>query len=425
MTMNVLSHVRVLDFGRYIAGPYCAALLADLGAEVIRIERPGANDDRYVMPVTSEGEGALHIQVNRNKKSLALKLGSPESREIVERLIASADVVVANLPPAARARLGLDYETVSRIKPDIVLCTVSAFGTQGEDANTIGFDGTGQALSGAMYLTGLEKQPFRSAVSYIDYSTAIASAFGTLAALMRRDRTGKGEHVETSLLNTALTMTNTMLIEEASGARSRKPTGNRTPIAAPSDVFPTADGRILVQVIGNEMFERWIKLVGADELRGDPRFRDDMRRGDNGEFLSRRMAEWTSQRSTEHCLDLLKAARLPGCKVLSPGESLTHPQVTNGGFLDWVSYPGLEADVPIAGALFTLAGDRAGKPGPSPQLGADTVSLLASIGYTPDQIDRLIGAGTVATARASGSDPASAGGSSAHGTAASNSDNDA
>ena len=120
MTMDVLSHVRVLDFGRYIAGPYCAALLADLGAEVIRIERPGANDDRYVMPVTSEGEGALHIQVNRNKRSLALELGSPEAREIVERLIASADVVVANMPPAARAKLGLDYETVSRIKPGIL-----------------------------------------------------------------------------------------------------------------------------------------------------------------------------------------------------------------------------------------------------------------------------------------------------------------
>lgn len=398
MTMDVLSHVRVLDFGRYIAGPYCAALLADLGAEVIRIERPGANDDRYVMPVTSEGEGALHIQVNRNKKSLALDLGAPDAREIVERLIASADVVVANLPPAARARLGLDYETVSRIKPDIVLCTVSAFGTRGSDANTIGFDGTGQALSGAMYLTGVEGQPFRSAVSYVDYGTAVASALGTLAALMRRDRTGKGEHVETSLLNTALTMTNTMLIEEASGARSRKPTGNRTPIAAPSDIFPTADGWILVQVIGNDMFERWIRLVGADELRGDPRFIDDMRRGDNGEFLSARTAEWSRQHSTERCLELLKQARVPGCKVLSPGEALRHPQVANGGLLDWISYPGLGGEVPIAGPLFTLVGDPASKPKPSPALGADTEALLESIGYSRDEIERLAGAGVVAVA---------------------------
>lgn len=400
MTMDVLSHVRVLDFGRYIAGPYCAALLADLGAEVIRIERPGANDDRYVMPVSSEGEGALHIQVNRNKKSLALDLGAPDAREIVERLIASADVVVANLPPAARAKLGLDYETVSRIKPDIVLCTVSAFGTRGADADTIGFDGTGQALSGAMYLTGVEGQPFRSAVSYVDYSTAIASALGTLAALMRRDRTGKGEHVETSLLNTALTMTNTMLIEEASGARSRKPTGNRTPIAAPSDIFPTADGWILVQVIGNEMFERWIRLVGADDLRGDPRFTDDMRRGDNGEFLSGRTAEWSRQHSTECCLDLLKAARVPGCKVLSPAEALRHPQVANGGLLDWISYPGLGGDVPIAGSLFTLAGAPAFKPAPAPGLGADTEALLGSIGYSRDQIEQLTEAGVVAVSRA-------------------------
>lgn len=400
--MDVLSHVRVLDFGRYIAGPYCAALLADLGAEVIRIERPGANDDRYVMPVTSEGEGALHIQVNRNKKSLALDLGTPDSREILERLIASADVIVANLPPAARAKLGLDYETVSRIKPDIILCTVSAFGTRGADANAIGFDGTGQALSGAMYLTGVEGQPYRSAVSYVDYSTAIASALGTLAALMRRDRTGKGEHVETSLLNTALTMTNTMLIEEASGARSRKPTGNRTPIAAPSDIFPTVDGWILVQVIGNEMFERWIRLVGADDLRGDPRFVDDMRRGDNGEFLSKRTAEWSRQYSTERCLELLKEARVPGCKVLSPGEALRHPQVANGGLLDWISYPGLGGDAPIVGPLFTLAGNQASTPAPSPGLGADTQALLESIGYSRDQIERLTGAGVVMVAEGAG-----------------------
>ena len=400
--MDVLSHVRVLDFGRYIAGPYCAALLADLGAEVIRIERPGANDDRYVMPVTSEGEGALHIQVNRNKKSLALDLGTPDSREILERLIASADVIVANLPPAARAKLGLDYETVSRIKPDIILCTVSAFGTRGADANAIGFDGTGQALSGAMYLTGVEGQPYRSAVSYVDYSTAIASALGTLAALMRRDRTGKGEHVETSLLNTALTMTNTMLIEEASGARSRKPTGNRTPIAAPSDIFPTVDGWILVQVIGNEMFERWIRLVGADDLRGDPRFVDDMRRGDNGEFLSKRTAEWSRQYSTERCLELLKEARVPGCKVLSPGEALRHPQVANGGLLDWISYPGLGGDAPIVGPLFTLAGNQASTPAPSPSLGADTEALLESIGYSRDQIERLTGAGVVMVAEGAG-----------------------
>jgi crotonobetainyl-CoA:carnitine CoA-transferase CaiB-like acyl-CoA transferase len=398
MTMGVLSHVRVLDFGRYIAGPYCAAVLADLGAEVIRIERPGGNDDRYVMPVTPEGEGALHIQVNRNKKSLALDLSAPEARGIVERLIASADVIVANLPPLARAKLGLDYETVSRIRPDIILCTVSAFGTRGADANTIGFDGTGQALSGAMYLTGVEGQPYRSAVSYVDYSTAMASALGVLAALMRRDRTGKGEHVETSLLNTALTMTNTMLIEEATGARSRKPTGNRTPIAAPSDVFRTADGWILVQVIGQEMFERWIRLVGAEELRGDPRFADDMSRGDHGEFLSRRTEEWTRQYTTERCLELLKEARVPGCRVLSPKESLQHPQVAQSGLLDWIQFPGLEGEVPLLGSLFTFAGQSAGKPAASPRLGADTRHLLESIGYTPDRIETMMGAGIVAVA---------------------------
>lgn len=406
MTGGVLSHVRVLDFGRYIAGPYCAALLADLGAEVIRIEKPGANDDRYVMPVTSEGEGALHIQVNRNKKSLALDLSAEGSREIIRRLIETSDVVIANLPPAARAKLGLDYETLSSIKPDIILSTVSAFGTKGSDANTIGFDGTGQALSGAMYLTGVEGQPYRSAVSYVDYGTAMALAMGTLAALMRKGQSGKGEHVEASLLNTALTTTNTMLIEEATGVRSRKPVGNRTPIAAPSDTFPTADGWILVQVIGQVMFERWIDLVGADDLRGDPRFADDMARGDHGELLSERMSAWTRQYSTDECLEKLKAARVPGCKVLSPGEALQHRQVVDGGFLEWISYPGLEQNVPLASSLFSLASEPAQAPAPAPRLGADTGALLASLGYSPDQIDRMTESGLVAGPRNSASEPA-------------------
>lgn len=396
MMQGVLSGLRVLDFGRYIAGPYCAALLADLGAEVIRIERPGGNDDRFVMPVTDTGEGALYIQMNRNKKSLALDIGAPDAREVVQRLVRSADVIVVNLPPKARARLGLDYETVSALKPDIVLTTITAYGTRGPDADSIGFDGTGQALSGGIYLTGVEGQPFRSAISYVDYGTAIASAFGTLAALMRRMQTGKGEHVETSLLNTALTMTNPMLIEEACGARSRKPTGNRTPIAAPSDIFRTRDGWLLAQVIGQDMFERWIGLVGADDLRGDPRFADDISRGENGALLSERMNAWTAQYTTEECLERLRQARVPGCRILSPGEALSHPQNVEGKFFDWISYPGLDDRVPLLGALFRFAGNRNVPPRPAPQLGAETRPLLEELGYSATQVETMVRASLVA-----------------------------
>lgn len=398
MAGGILSGLRVLDFGRYIAGPYCAALLADLGAEVIRIENPGGNDDRYVMPVTEKGEGALYIQMNRNKKSLALDVAAPDANEVIQRLVRSADVVVVNLSPKARARLGLDYETLSALKPNIVLTTVTAYGTAGPDAESIGFDGTGQALSGGIFLTGVEGQPYRSAISYVDYATAIASALGTLAALMRRAQTGKGEHVETSLLNTALTMTNPMLIEEASGARSRKPTGNRTPIAAPSDIFRTKDGWLLVQVIGQSMFKRWTRLVGEENLYDDPRFADDISRGENGPILSERMNAWTAQYTTDECLERLRNARVPGCRILSPGEALRHPQNVEGDFFDWISYPGLSGPVPLLGALFSFSGLADAAPNPAPQLGAETRSLLEELGYTAAEVDGMVTSGLAAAA---------------------------
>ena len=181
---GILSGIQVLDFGRYIAGPFCAALLADQGAEVIRVEPASGSDDRYVMPITATGEGALYIQTNRNKKSLTLNLEKPQAVAILRQLISASDIVVAILGPAALKRAGLDYDTLKSIKPEIILTTISAFDAAGPDKNAPGFDGTGQANSGGMYLTGMPGQPFRSAVSYVDYSTALAAAFGTMTALM-------------------------------------------------------------------------------------------------------------------------------------------------------------------------------------------------------------------------------------------------
>ncbi len=402
---GILEGVRILDFGRYIAAPYCAALLADLGAEVIRIERPGGNDDRYVMPVGPDGEGAVFLQMNSNKRSLTLELGHPESGGVLRRLVESSDVVVANLPPRALARFGLDYAALSAIKPDIILVSVTAFGSRGPEKDSIGFDGTGQAMSGAMALTGLPGQPFRSATSYVDYGTGLSAAYGALAALLSRFRTGKGRHVEASLLGTALAIMNPVLIEEATNARSRKPIGNRSPIAGPSDLFATRDGWVMVQVIGQDMFERWARLVDAPELVADPRFADDLGRGEHGEILSRRMAQWCAERSSQACLAALRAARLPGCPVLSPAEALSEPQHREGGFFDWVEQPGLAMPVPIVAPPARLAGAGAGDADgdqdataarrPAPRLGADTERILDAIGYSARDIAGLRGAGVI------------------------------
>src|SRR5438093_7714732 len=200
MMSDVLAGVRVLDFGRYIAGPYCAALLADLGADVIRIERRGGGEDRWVAPVGDDGVGAMYLVMNRNKRAMTLDPSCPEGREIVKKLVATADVVVANLPPEVLRSLALDLESLRAVKPAIILTAVTAYGAGGPWSAKHGFDGIGQVMCGSAYLTGTPEQPLRAAVAWVDCGTASLAAFGTLAALLSRRQTGRGQEVEGALL---------------------------------------------------------------------------------------------------------------------------------------------------------------------------------------------------------------------------------
>ncbi len=392
---TILDGIRVLDFGRYIAGPFCAAMLGDMGAEVIRIEPPAGADDRYLMPVTPEGEGALFLQSNRGKRSLTLDLTRDEGRALARRLVETADVVIANAPPAALAQQGLDYDSLRAVKPDIILTVATAWGMSGPNRNASGFDGTGQAVSGAIWLSGQPGQPFRAATSYVDYGTAISCAYGTLGAIIRKLRTGQGSLVETSLIGTALTMTTPMLMEEATGARSRVPTGNRSPIAGPSDLFAARDGWVLTQVIGQGMFRRWARLVGRPELLDDPRFATDILRGDNGEELSRIMGAWCATRTVEECLAALQAARIPVTRLLRPAQVLEPEFGLAEGFLNWMDHPALPGPLPVARPLATVTGMDATAVRPAPALGAHTDELLGQLGISEAEIARLRGDGIV------------------------------
>ena len=200
--MDVLDGIRVIDFGRYIAGPFCATLLGDLGADVIRVERREGGEDRWVTPVTADGVGSLFLQVGRNKRSLTLAPETDEGYEVVTRLVATADVVVANLPPPTLRSMRLDYDSLRAIKPDIILTTVTAFGSGGPISDKVGFDGLAQSMSGNLHMTGQPGVPTRAAVPYVDFSTAAFSAFATLAALRHRDLTGEGQVLEMASIST-------------------------------------------------------------------------------------------------------------------------------------------------------------------------------------------------------------------------------
>ncbi len=344
ISRNVLANIRVLDFGRYVAGPYCATLLGYLGAEVIRIERREGGEDRYIAPVADGGEGGVFFQTGCGKKSVTLDPGKPGARELVARLIATADVVVANLPLVQLRAMGIDYPTLRAIRPNIILTTQTAFGDRGPYAHRGGFDGVGQAMSGAMYISGEPGAPVKAAAPYVDFSTAILCAMGTLAA-----------------------------------------------------VFPTRDGHILTHVVGNGLFRRWAKLMG-DEARwtGPELYRSDASRGAHSEAILERMADWCGARTTAEALDALDAAGLPAGPIYTPQQALDDPQAAAMNFLHSIAdYPGLNRPVPVSGLPVDLSATPGTPPGRPPQLGEHTDAVLAELGYTPAEITALKEQGVV------------------------------
>jgi len=385
--LDILKDIRVLDFGRYIAGPYCAALLGDLGAEVIRIERLSGSEDRFVHPLKDDGgEGAMFMQMNRNKKGITLNPTKEGASEIVEKLVKSADVVVANLPPQTLKRMGIDYETISKYNPGIILTTVSAFGAGGPYSERVGFDGVGQAMSGAAYLTGNDDAPIKAYSPYIDYGTASLTAMGTLAAIIEKGKTGKGQIVEGALFATSLAFMNTHLIEQSITKKNRKAIGNRSPYAGPVDMVQTKDGWIVVQVLGDTLFKRWANLIGAQDLLTDERFKTDSDRGINGKILSKKTSEWASQFTNKDALDLLAEASVPAGPVNDLQSALDDPHVKAMNFFQDIEYPGVPGKSPVMGLPIKLSNsDNTIKKRP-PLLGEHTDELLLSLGYDNDKI---------------------------------------
>jgi crotonobetainyl-CoA:carnitine CoA-transferase CaiB-like acyl-CoA transferase len=386
---GVLTGVRVLDFGRYIAGPYCAALLADLGADVIRIERLDGGEDRWVAPVGDDGVGAMYVVMNRNKRGLTLDPSAPEGRVIVERLVATADVVVANLPPEVLRSLALDLESLRRVRPDIILTTVTAFGAGGPWSGKHGFDGIGQVMCGSAYLTGTPDQPYRAAVAWVDCGTASLAAFGTLAALMERGRTGRGQKVEGALLRTAVAFNNPTLVEQQVIRPDRIPTQNRGQTSAPSDLFRTRDGWVIAYAIGNPMFKRWARLMGEEHWLNDPRFADDRGRGDHGELISKRMNEWTATRTTAEALAELERAKIPAGPLYTPQQALEDAHIRAAGLLADTEYPGLPRPAPLAPTPVDLSETPGRFRHRAPTLGEHTDAILTELGYSDGEIADL------------------------------------
>jgi crotonobetainyl-CoA:carnitine CoA-transferase CaiB-like acyl-CoA transferase len=390
---QILDGVRVLDFSRYIAGPYCAELLALLGADVIRIEKPGGGEDRFVGPV-GEDISALFLKTGCNKRSLVLDLKHPDAGDVIARLVATADVVIANMPPLALQRMGLDFASLSAIKPDIVLTTQTCFGHAGPWANRGGFDGIAQVMSGSAYMSGTPGQPHRAATPYVDYSTAVLGAFGTLAALYQRRDTGLGQHVQASLLGTALSAFSAPLIEQAILGLNRVPLGNRGQTSAPTDIFKATDGHLITAVVGSGLFKRVATVVGRPEWIDDPRLATDDQRGEARDEICDAVAAWVAKRSVDEALDLLSAAGVPCGPVLDLDQALAHPQVKAMGYMHHLEVPGLDGDAPVARLPldFSAFSPRHERP---PQIGEHSDAILSEAGFSAAEIGDLHSGGVI------------------------------
>jgi len=335
------------------------------------------------------GGGAMFLAMNRNKLGMTLGPAAPKGREIVRKLVASADVVVANLPPRVLRSLALDLDSLRRTKPDIILTTVTGFGSAGPLSHKHGFDGIGQAMSGSVYLSGAPEQPIAIKVAWVDFGTACLSAFGTLAALIERGKTGRGQKVEGALLRTAIAFANATLIEQALTGVNRTAIVNRGFNSAPADIFRTKDGWIVATVIGAPMFRRWARMVGEEHWLSDPRFADDQSRADHGDIISARMSEWCASRSCAEALAALEEASIVAGQVYSPQQALDDPHIRAAGLLEEVTFPEIAGTLPLAPTPIELSETPGTYRRRAPLVGEHTDEILMSIGYAADEIAAL------------------------------------
>jgi crotonobetainyl-CoA:carnitine CoA-transferase CaiB-like acyl-CoA transferase len=392
--MKPLAGVRVLELARILAGPWAGQILADLGAEVIKVERPGTGDDTrgwgppWIEAADGTAWGAAYFHAcNRGKRSVAIDFETAEGQELVRRLAAECDVVIENFKVGGLARYGLDHASLRARNPRLVTCSITGFGQDGPYAARAGYDFMIQGMGGLMEITGdPDGQPMKVGVAVVDLFTGVYAATGILAALRRRDQTGEGGHLDMALLDTAVAMLANQAMNQLAG-KSPERLGNAHPNIVPYQVFETADGHVIVAVGNDGQYRRFCQAIGADALGADPAY------ATNGERVKRRaelvpkLAPYLREIASADLLDRLERLGVPAGPINSVGAVFEDPQVIHRGMrLELARADG--SRVPSVASPFVLDGERLVAAEPSPMLGADTEAVLAALNAKTRSGDR-------------------------------------
>ena len=396
-TAGALAGLTVLDLTRVLAGPYCTMMLADMGARVIKVERPGKGDDtRGWGPPFQHGESAYFLSVNRNKESVTLDMKHPDGRRVLDRLVARSDVLVQNFRPGTLDRMGLGYADVARQRPDLVYCSISAFGQNGPRRNEPGYDAVMQGEGGLMSITGPPDGPaYRLGVAIVDIVSGMFSAYGIAVALLARERTGRGQHIDVGMLDAvAAVLTYQAGTYFATGEAPGR-LGNRHPSITPYESLEAADGELVVAVGNDQLWRTFCGVLDMDDLADDPRFRTNKDRVNARAALRQVLVERLRTRQVADWLARLKTAGIPCGAVRDLDQVFTDPQIIERAMV-------VALDHPIAGAIRQLGVPvkLGGTPGtvrtPPPTLGQHTDAVLRDdLGFDAAEIARLHADGAV------------------------------
>lgn len=339
----VLSNIRVLDLSRYLAGPLCGMMLADMGAEVIKVEPPGGAVDRAWGILGTDGETLTFKILGRNKKSVTLNLSVNQGMEIFREMVKSSDVIIHNFPPGTTLGAQLSYDNMSKISPTIIMAVVSGYGLNGPDAQHVGFDFVTQARAGAMVLNGFEGDPpLKTTVPYIDCCSGITAALGVLLALYHRERTGKGQLVDVALFDIASFITQNVgaLLYYQVYGEIRKQFGNFG-FASFMSCIKAVDGWVMVVASSNDVWKRFVMAIDREDLITDPRCVNDMNRSLNATLIDPIIQEWAKDKTSDEIINKLRPARVACAKVNEVNELLSDPQSLAREMVVHVEYDGL------------------------------------------------------------------------------------